>query len=172
MRATNRVMVRPNETVVYRLADCDVTDENAPCYVVVSASMLPISSNLITVPQTQTTTSINRGFIAVCYRSITNNFGVEVVKLVQNVAVTFHTADNRAPVTLNWGDIGGSYTSSLYSWYSISGPTASPGWGSYAASQASVNTFAVVNYSIFGIQLRQDTLAVRLTIHSSGWGCS
>lgn len=176
MRATNRVMVRPNETVVYRLADCDMTDENAPCYVVVSASIIP-TTNTDSFSQVQSSVAINRGKVIQCSRSIYGPGALfEVARLNQNVAVTFHTNNDSTPLTLNWGDYAGSFGGLMARWVSISNPSPNPGWGAYEWNQAYVNTTALGEYgtySPFGwIATYTFGVGVRLSINSSGWWCS
>lgn len=45
MSTRNRVMVSPNQTIVYRLANCDMNDRNALCYVAISASIVEDASS-------------------------------------------------------------------------------------------------------------------------------
>jgi hypothetical protein len=176
MRATNRVMVRANEEVVYRLADCDMNDKNSPCYVVVSASIIP-TTNTESFSQTQSSAIINRGKTIQCGRVIYGPGAFfEVARLIQNVDVTFHTNNDSTPLTLNWGDYAGSFGGLLARWVSISNPVPNPGWGVYEWNQAYVNTSALGEYGTYSpigwIATYTFGAGVRLSINSSGWGCS
>ncbi|MCU0480106.1 MAG: hypothetical protein MUE54_02710 [Anaerolineae bacterium] len=176
MRATNRVMVRANEEVVYRLADCDETVENSPCYVVLSASITP-TTNTESFSQTQSSTSVNRGRTIQCVRVIYGPGALyEIAWLHQNVAVTFHTNSDSAPLTLNWGDYAGSLGGLFARWVSISNPAPNPGWGTYEWNQAYVNTSALGEYGVYSpigwITTYTFGAGVRLTINKSGWWCS
>lgn len=178
MRATNRVMVRPNETVVYRLADCDISDRNAPCYIAISASISDDISQLALSDKNGIYTknlsqSINRGMILQCSADVYSGAGGSVSGLVQRVGVTFHTNDNRTPLTLNWGDTAGTWAGFFFKWNSISGPNPNPGWGSYTNSQAFVNTTGFgetgIPLAIGWVTLAQRTVSVG--VNSSGWWC-
>jgi len=176
MRATNRVMATPNQDVVYRLADCDETVKNAPCYVVVSAEILEESSFskiFTTKPFNQ---SVNRHLTLQCTRGIyaDSNGGI-MAELVQRAGVIFHTNSNSAPVTLQWGDTAGTWAGALFKWLSFTGPTPNPGWGTRTNSNASVNTNAlgeIGTYYVIGwIGVRQISVGIGVSISSSGWGC-
>ncbi|GEM_PF-898360 len=183
MSTRNRVMVSPNQTIVYRLANCDMNDRNALCYVAISASIVEDASSELfsTKPDSFSKNllqGINRSMTLQCSVSAYSNVpgAGEMARLVQNTGVTFHTNNNNTPLKVNWGNNNGTWTGSLFRWLSMSGPNANPGWGSYAPMQARIDTTSVgqVGFYLINVWIAGSTanFGVALNINTSGWGYS
>jgi hypothetical protein len=153
---------------VYRLANCDLKDQQAPCYFTASGS-----GNFAEGEHAVTTSPMSSGATIVCGMNMYNGLGMWIAVLQQNVNVTFWGTYGRVPVTLNWGDLRGTKTVGLmYSWNGLTGPTPNPSWGTRTSTAAyAVGAGNLVyNPGTPGYPL---TLYVssRLTINTSGWYC-
>ncbi len=157
------------KAVVYRFADCDESNPEAPCYfMVIGDGNLAANSSQSITPLASTTG-------LVCVTPIYNSFGTLKAKLQQNVSVTFWGTFGQTPVTLNWGDRAGTGASPMYSWSDLTGPNPNPGWGVYVkrTKTAYSTVGGMLTYSpIPGYTEWQQYISNRLTIKSSGWSCS
>lgn len=166
-----RMHVHNSTDSVIRLSTCDPSKPDLPCEVLVTSGM---SSG----PRDLRNVSLNsdRSATLTCSYIFRNALGQENARLQQNVGVTFHTSQNSTPVTLRWGNLGGTSAVGLTRWVWTSGPTPSPSWGVRTTGQANVVSSGMVEYGIptpWGtIVFYQYTVSVRLWINSSGWGCS
>jgi hypothetical protein len=154
----------------YRLANCDETNSDAPCYFTITGSSSRLKSNIPGDDLLSTNATIS------CGVNIYSFIGILAAKLKQNVNVTFWGTFGRTPVTLNWGDLQGTATYlPYYSWNSLTGPNPNPAWGVYVSSSGTAFTTAggLLIYQppppLPGVQ---NYVSTRLTINSTGWSCT
>lgn len=175
----NAVMVRDGSVAsrssvkaeVYRFADCDGSDSDAPCYFIVTGNGTFVEgSNRLSV------TPLSSSATLTCGVNVYNSFGNKVARLQQNVNVTFWSTYGQTPVTLNWGNLGGTqaYYGFYVSWSGLTGPTPNPGWGVYVSRAGAAYTTAggLLTYAPPLTPGWQQYYSSRLTIRSSGWYCS
>lgn len=157
------------EGEIYRFANCDESNPDAPCYFMVTGS-----SNFAESINSTSITPLASSAQISCWTPIYNSFGTLKAKLKQNVGVTFWGTYGQMPVTLNWGNRAGTGASPMYSWSDLTGPNPYPGWGVYVSRTKTA-------YSIVGGMLTYTPIvgvgwsyyiSNRLTIKSSGWYCS
>jgi hypothetical protein len=113
-----------------------------------------------------------------CSVSILTTGGAEMARFVQNTGVIFHSNTNSAPVTLQWGDYGGTWAGALFRWSFDElalAPTPNPGWGVYAPTEAFITSSASgragIHIIISWIGGNSVSVGTVLTINTSGWGC-
>lgn len=154
--------------LVYRLASCDVGDANRPCYFTITGSG-QFAKGFGPVPLAYSET-------LVCGVNIWSVVGSLGARLQQNINVTWWANAAHTPVTMNWGDLGGTGTFlSYWSWTEMSGPAPSPDWHVYVATSGTAysNVSSQLVYAppppIGGVSAFH---ATRLTINSGGWYCS
>jgi hypothetical protein len=149
---------------IYRLASCDPKDQEAPCYFTVSGS-----SNATAEQQAYTVSPMSSSATLVCGINIYNGAGGLAAILKENVNVTFWNQYGKAPVTMNWGNLNGTWSQVTYNWWNLSGPNPSPGWGTYANTAYATASGTLV----WGVPPFQGSqyYSVLLTINSNGWYC-
>lgn len=161
---------QPKEkAIIYRFADCDESNPEAPCYFMVTGAGNFFANNSRSITPLASTTGL------VCITPIYNSLGTLKAKLQQNVSVTFWGTYGQTPVTLNWGDRAGTGASPMYSWSDLTGPNPNPGWGVYVArTKTAYSTVGgMLTYApVPGIPQWQQYISNRLAIKSSGWSCS
>jgi len=155
---------------IYRFADCDESNPDAPCYFMVTGSgSLAESINSTSITPLASTATIS------CTTPIYNYLGTLKATLKQNVGVTFWGTFGQTPVTLNWGTRAGTGASPMYSWSDLTGPNPYPGWGVYVSRYQTAYTIVggMLTYSpVPGVVEWQMYISNRLTIQSSGWYCA
>lgn len=159
------------EGATYRFAVCDESNPEAPCYFTVTGNGTfydNTSKSSITPLASNATIS--------CGVNIYNYVGNLAARFKQNINVTFGGTYGQTPVTLNWGDLGGTATYvPYYYWQNVTGPNPNPGWGVYVSRSGTAysNASGLLNYAppspIPGVQ---NYVTTRITIRSSGWSCS
>lgn len=157
---------------VYRLKNCNTSDPNGFCYLVISGEgSFANSADIPSVTALAATSSTIS-----CGINIYNYVGAKTARLQQNVNATFYGTSGQTPVKLNWGDLRGTSTAgAYYYWRDLSGPTPSPSWGVYVARTGTAysNASGLLDYApplpLIG---SQTIVSTRLRIRSTGWSCS
>lgn len=150
---------------IYRFANCDESNPDAPCYFMVTGSdNFGQNINLTPITPLASTATI------ICGRNIYNGTGKKVARLQQNVNVTFSGTYGQTPVTLNWGDLNGTTGTLGYGWSDLTGPNPSPGWGVYVPRSGTAYSTAGGMFVYLGVM--QAYISIKITIRSSGWSCS
>lgn len=156
---------------VYRFADCDRSDSDAPCYFVVTGS-----GTFMEGSDKSFVTPLSSNATITCGVNIYNGFGSLAARLQQNVNVTFWGTYGQTPVTLNWGNLGGTqtYYGNYVSWSGLTGPTPNPSWGVYVSRSGTAYSSAggLLIYTPPVPPGWQQYYSSQLTIRSSGWYCS
>lgn len=164
--ATNRSKVKGD---VYRLAGCDGSKPDAPCYFVITGSgnFTENASNPSIAPLAASAT-------ITCGINVYNGIGANVARLQQNVNVTFWGTYGQTPVTLNWGDLRGTSALPGYSWSGLTGPNPNPSWGVYVTRAGTAYSTAggTLSFNPPVLPPLQTYVSSRLTIRSTGWSCS
>jgi len=150
---------------VYRFADCDESNPDAPCYFVVAGS-----DNFTGGTSMSSITPLSSSATITCGINVYNGMGAKVARLQQNVNVTFWGTYGQTPVTLNWGDLRGTGALPGYAWSGLTGPNPNPGWGVYVSRTGTAYSTAGGTLTFLGVY--QNYASSRLTIRSSGWSCS
>lgn len=153
------------EGQVYRFANCNESNSEDACYFMIIGGEnfdQNVSSTLMTPLATSATIT--------CGRNLYNGAGKNVARLQQNVNVTFWGTYGQTPVTLNWGNLNGTFATVGYAWQDLAGPNPSPNWGVYVSRSGTAYSTAGGLFVFLGSV--QSYISTRITIKSSGWSCS
>lgn len=160
---SNRSKIQDGQ--VYRFADCDESNLDAPCYfIVIGSSSFDQNVKSTSIAPLASTSTIT------CGRNIYNGTGKNVARLQQNVNVTFWGTSGRTPATMNWGNLNGTTGTLGYGWQDLTGPNPSPGWGVYVPQSGTAYSTAGGMFVYLGVM--QAYISIRITIRSTGWTCS
>ncbi len=165
--ANNRLQ---GKSQIYRLASCDGTTPNTPCYLYITgdgkfpANGANTPSSILPLASSATIT---------CGQKIYDALGIEGATLKENIRVTFSGTYGMTPVTLNSGNLNGTSTYHLgWTWSALYGPTPSPGWGVNVARTGNAYSTAGGNLlATLGGQSITTYYSTNLRIYSGGWYC-
>jgi len=157
---------RPQQVgVLYRLASCDPKNPKYPCYfekVAITNTVAPLTSASAT----------SSGTIS-CGIHIYDYLREWIGTLQQNVNSTFYGTWGRTPLTMNWGNLGGTGASAFGSWTGLSGPTPKPGWGIRTSGTAYSTASGWFHHLAYqgGPWIGSAYFVSTLTMNSSGYSC-
>jgi hypothetical protein len=168
----------PGQGLVYRLASCDPTNSEGPCFFTISGRGGDVigSSRVRGLSSSMPNKASSFNTTTVCIVNLYNGVGILGARLKQNVNVTFWVTNDHTPLTLNWGDMSGTSTYIAYwTWQNLSGPTPNPSYGTYVGSTGTAYAVSQAQ-SVYAppapLSGWSVVYAVHLTMNSSGWTCS
>lgn len=166
------------EGPVFRLANCNLSARENPCYFTVEGGGNFVSRSYKSRGLSSPTPSNAASFNATitCGITVYSVIGIPGARLQENINVTFWTANERTPLTMNWGDLAGTTTYLPYwSWSNLSGPTPNPSYGTYVpqSGTAFANASGMVVYAPPPPLSGSNTVyATHFTANGGGWWCS
>jgi hypothetical protein len=152
---------------IYRLANCDGSDPNAPCFFSITGGTNFAANTVSAISPLSSSATIT------CGVNIYALGGILGARLQQNVRVTFWGTYGQTPVTLNSGDLGGTIASfPAWWWTELTGPNPSPNWGVQVSRTGSATTTAggLLNRGIPPVILQQ-YFSSTLKINQYGYSC-
>lgn len=144
---------------LYRLPS-DLCQQKGYCYARLSSSLLPNPTQA-------------GNYSLVCGMYVYTIGGYYAGNLSQRVNADFHVIAGRSPVTFNYGTRAGTHTTFFIKISDLSGPSAYPGWGTYATGKATSTFEGVFNGPCLTTAACSTSLNVTtiITVSPGGWSC-
>lgn len=153
---------------IYKLADCDVNSEDQICFLKVTFTVSVDENPTKIDPQGLSRAASPLVITQTCGYSLYSVAGIESARLQQRINTSYWTGNTIPPLTLNWGNLSGTFATIPWSWQNTSGPTANVGWGQNTWGSVYITASGDLQ-SIWGGFATYGTI---MTINGSGTSCS